>query len=120
MNALHEIKEDLKLTLADFGDLLEIVDLLDKNYINKAKDKIRDLDTYVRDYCVEYFNEDMLRQVDMEGNGSQGKFTGKRYAYKELAIMVKKGAALYLNQNLGSLKFNAKEFHNAQKTSDPR
>ena len=113
MKTLREIEEDLKLTLDDLGDLLEIVDLLNRNHINKAKDKIRSLDTAVRDYCVEYFNEDMLRQVNMEGNGTQGKFTGKKYSYAELAKRVERGVALHLYNYLNYCKADAKELMNA-------
>ena len=117
MNTLRDIREDLRLTLDDLGDLLEIVDLLNKNHIHKAKEKILNLDTAVRDYCVEYFNENMLRQVNLEGNGSQGKVTGKKYSAKQLAEIVEKGAALYVYQNLGYYKQDAKGILDAQKTN---
>lgn len=120
MQLLDDIKDELGLLLDDLADLMEVADLLFKGEMSRAKDKIRYLDTAVRDYCVEHFNEDMLRQVDMQGNGSQGQYTGKKYGGKKLAEKVELGIAAYLLTDFNYYRKHLKEILDAQKTDKRR
>jgi hypothetical protein len=96
-NLLHEIHENLQVIADDFKDLTEIVDLLESRKITRAKDKIANLDTFVRDICLSHFNEDMLRQVDFEGRGKQ---TGCKYSLDNLAKQVLIGIQKYVPKHL--------------------
>jgi len=110
MNTLRDIFHDLKVTLDDLKDLLEIVDLLKHGKIKTAIKKIRYLDTPVRDDCVKYFNEDALHQVELKG---RGKLTGRTYTCKELAEKVEMAIVFYISANLGYHKKDLKEYFNA-------
>lgn len=115
MEKLIDILDDLKLITDDFNNLIEIISLLKKKHIHKATDKINNLDTAVRDYCLEYFNEDMLDQVEFCG---RGKLTGRKHATLYLAKKVEEGAALYLVHQFSAVLKECREFLNAKKTKN--